>query len=127
MKFRPCFAVLFIGAFSAALPAAERAFRVHAVNKDSKFSACASIDVNHDGKLDIVSGGFWYEAPTFKKHFLRDVEQIRGRYDDYSNLPLDVNADGWTDLVSVNYRSQSLYWVEHPGEKIKTDPETAWT
>ena len=40
---------------------------------------------------------------------------IRGRYDDYSALPLDVNGDGRLDLVSVNYRSQSLYWVEHPG------------
>jgi hypothetical protein len=85
------------------------------------------IDVNHDGKLDIVSGGFWYEAPEWKKHFLREVEVIRGRFDDYSNLELDVNADGWTDIVSVNYRSKSLFWVEHPGEKIKSDPETPWT
>src|SRR5438067_1805239 len=106
----------------SSLLAGERQFVVHAIDKDSKISACAAIDVNHDGRLDIVSGGFWYEAPNWKKHFLREVEQIRGRYDDYSNLPLDVNGDGWLDLVSVNYRSQSLYWVEHPGEKIKADP-----
>ena len=24
-------------------------------------------DFNHDGKMDIVSGPFWYEAPDFKK------------------------------------------------------------
>ena len=80
----------------------------------------AVIDVNNDGKLDIVSGGFWYEAPAWKKHFLREVEVIRGRFDDYSNLEVDVNADGWTDIVSVNYRSKSLFWIEHPGEKIKS-------
>lgn len=90
-------------------------FRPHVVNADSTFSACAALDVNRDGKTDIVSGGFWYEAPNWKKHFLREVEMIRGRYDDYSNLPLDVNADGWTDLVSCNYRSQSIYWVRNPG------------
>src|SRR4030095_8926039 len=30
-------------------------------------------------------------------------------------------------LVSVNYRSQSLFWLEHPGEKIKSAPDTPWT
>jgi esterase/lipase len=97
------------------------------INPAAEFPACGVIDVNKDGKLDIVSGGFWYEAPAWKKHFLREVEVIRGRFDDYSNLEMDVNADGWTDIISVNYRSKSLFWLEHPGEKIKTDPETPWT
>lgn len=90
-------------------------FRTHVINAASEFSACAVFDVNHDGRLDIFSGGYWYEAPEWTRHRVRDVENIRGRFDDYSNLPLDVNADGWLDVVSVNYRSQSLYWVEHPG------------
>lgn len=123
-QFVACFCVTVVS--FAPSSAADRTFVAHTINKDSAFSACAAIDVNKDGKLDIVSGGFWYEAPAWKKHFLREVEQIRGRYDDYSNLPLDVNGDGWLDLVSVNYRSQSLYWVEHPGEKIKADPASPW-
>ena len=52
-------------------------FKVHTINAESEFSACAAIDVNRDGKLDIVSGGFWYEAPDWTKHFLREVEVIR--------------------------------------------------
>lgn len=128
-RFQMCLFGLLAGVMlvaHTALAAGERTFVVHAINKESSYSACAALDVNKDGKLDIVSGGFWYEAPKWKRHFLREVEQIRGRYDDYSNLPLDVNGDGWLDLVSVNYRSQSLYWVEHPGEKIKADPPAAW-
>ena len=96
------------------------------INRSSQYPACAVIDVNKDGKPDIVSGGYWYEAPEWKQHFLRDVEVIRGRFDDYSNLEYDVNADGWTDLISVNYRSKSLFWIEHPGEAIKTSPQTPW-
>src|SRR5262245_34343076 len=102
-------------------------FLPHDINPQSEFPACGIMDVNHDGKLDIVSGGFWYEAPEWKKHFLREVEVIRGRFDDYSNLEMDVNGDGWTDIISVNYRSASIFWIEHPGEKIKADPETPWT
>ncbi len=98
------------------------AFRRHTLNADSTYSACAVMDVNHDNAPDIVCGGFWYEAPTWKRRFLRDVEVIRGRFDDYSNLPLDVNGDGWLDLISANYRSQTLYWIEHPGAALG-----AWT
>ena len=104
----------------------ERRFEPHVINPTAEYPACAVFDVNRDGQADIVSGGFWYEGPAWKKHFLREVEVIRGRFDDYSNLPLDVSGDGWTDLVSVNYRSQSLYWVEHPGEKLLADPQTPW-
>ncbi len=54
----------------------------HEVNAMATFDSCAAFDVNGDGKPDIVSGGSWYEAPEWKQHFLRDVEQIRGRFDD---------------------------------------------
>lgn len=95
--------------------AAEPTFRVHLLDRESAFTSAAAIDVNGDGRLDVVSGGWWYEAPTWKRHFVRDVEFIRGRFDDYSHLQLDVNGDGRIDLVSANYRSQSLYWVQNPG------------
>jgi dienelactone hydrolase len=106
--------------------AADPAWRLHEIDPQAEYPACAVIDVNKDGKLDLVNGGYWFEAPEWKKHFLREVEVIRGRFDDYSNLPLDVNKDGWTDIISVNYRSKSLFWVEHPGEVIQTKPETPW-
>ena len=103
---------------SEAGPAGDVVFRRQAVNRDSEFGACAAIDVNRDGRLDIVSGGFWYEASDWLRRPTRQVEQIRGRFDDYSNLPLDVDGDGLLDLVSVNYRSRSLYWVRQPCDPL---------
>ncbi len=87
--------------------------------------AAAVFDVNKDGKLDIVCGGYWYEAPTWKKHFLRNVEIRNGRPDGYAHQVLDVNNDGWPDLVTVNWRTASIKWIEHPGKNIVNDPE--WT
>lgn len=90
-------------------------FRLHVVDSQSEHHSAAAFDVNLDGKTDIVTGGWWYEAPDWKKVKVREVEQIRGRFDDYSCLPFDVNADGFTDFISANYRSESIYWVENPG------------
>lgn len=114
-------ALLGLLSLSSVARAEEPGFRRTVINADSTYFACAVMDVNADGKLDIVSGGWWYAAPNWDKHFLRDVEEIRGRFDDYSNLPFDVNNDGRLDLISVNYRSESIYWVKHPGETVKSD------
>lgn len=100
---------------SSVLNADQPLFRHRVINADSTNCACAVLDVNADGQLDIVAGNFWYLAPNWEKHPVREVEQIRGRADDYSNLPLDVNKDGHTDLISCNYRSHSLYWIQNPG------------
>ena len=103
---------------SIALPlhaADDLAFRRHVINADSEFMAAAVFDVNKDGKLDIACGGFWYEGPTWKKHFLRNVEIRGGRPDGYAHQLLDVNGDGWPDIVTVNWRSSSIKWIEHPG------------
>lgn len=91
-------------------------FRRHLIQADSEFSAATAFDVNGDGRIDIVCGAWWYEAPDWKRHRFREIEQIRGRFDDYSNLALDVNQDGYTDIVSVNYRSKSLYWSRNPAD-----------
>lgn len=99
---------------------AERYFVPHTVNAESTYSAAAVMDVDRDGHSDIVCGGWWYRAPNWERHTVREVEMIRGRYDDYSALPLDVNGDGLLDLISCNYRSESLYWVEQPADSAGT-------
>jgi dienelactone hydrolase len=89
-------------------------FRVETIDADNEGAAAAAVDVDGDGKLDIMCGNYWYQAPDWTRRVAREVEVIRGRLDDYSNIPMDVDGDGRMDLVSCNYRSESIYWVKHP-------------
>ena len=108
---------VFVGAWlsvATASPLLSFPFEVVELNLDSTFSAAAISDIDLDGDLDVICGGWWYEAPNWKKHFVREVQEIRGRFDGYSHLPIDMDGDGDEDFINVNYRSQSIFWVERP-------------
>ena len=79
--------------------------------------SCAVMDVNGDGKLDIVSGENWYEAPKWTKHHFRDLPYSNFYIDNFSDLPLDVNGDGSMDIVGCSWFAKRLVWFENPGKK----------
>lgn len=119
-------AIVVMSQLLSLLPGQESvSFRRHVLSEDSQFSAATAFDVNRDGHMDVVCGAWWYEGPNWRRHRFREVQQIRGRYDDYSNLPLDVDRDGDLDIVSVNYRSRSLYWCRNPG--VHSGADDFWT
>ncbi len=78
------------------------------------FEAAGVLDVNKDGKLDILCGGYWYEAPDWKKHKVCDVHGEREYYDDFSTIPMEVNGDGYMDVVTGGWFGQTLVWRENP-------------
>ena len=107
--------MLFVLVVQSLLRGGDLHFEKHVINDKLDYSAAALIDVNHDAKLDVVCGGDWYEAPNWNRHAAADVPRIGGRPDGFSHLAFDVNRDGWTDVITVNYRSRSIKWMEHPG------------
>ncbi len=76
---------------------------------------CAFADINGDGKLDLVSGENWYEAPDWKKHRFRSLDYTNFYVDDFSILPLDVNGDGRVDLIDCAWFGKKIWWNENPG------------
>lgn len=98
-------------------------------------------DFNHDGKMDIVSGPFWYEGPDFKvRHeyapatetfkasnadgsvsVIPGFEGALGVKNSYSHaffcFTADINGDGWADIVVVGFPGQETYWYENPKNK----------
>jgi FG-GAP-like repeat len=75
----------------------------------------AVADMNRDGRLDIVSGEFWYEAPSWTPHRFREIEFNSQYIDNFSDLPVDVDGDGYPDVVSVSWFAKRLAWWKNPG------------
>jgi hypothetical protein len=76
-------------------------------------------DVNKDGRLDILAGTFWFESPSWKRHEIAKPEVFKTK--EYSNsflhFSLDVNQDGWIDLIRVGFPGEPATWYENPKNK----------
>jgi len=105
--------------------AGEPKWKQHTINGKSEFEAAGVLDVDGDGKLDVVSGDSWYQAPGWTRHPVREVARMGTYYNDFATLPLDVDGDGDVDFVTASYFGKDVAWVENPGktgEKWTTHP-----
>ena len=83
------------------------------------YESVAVFDVDRNDTLDILSGDFWYKGPRFRQRYLLGMQARHDQYyDDFSTIPMDVNADGRMDYVTGGWFGQTLRWVENPGQDI---------
>jgi hypothetical protein len=81
----------------------------------------AVADVNKDGKLDILNGEMWYEAPDWKPHEIRKPGNYGNGLGNYSNSfacwAEDLNGDGYPDLIVIAFPGAPCHWFENPAGK----------
>jgi hypothetical protein len=81
----------------------------------------AIADVNHDGKLDVLIGDSWYEAPSWAKHDIRKPGDYGDGLRKYSDCMTcwtdDLNGDGWADQIVIGFPGVPAYWYENPKGK----------
>ncbi len=85
------------------------------ISKDSEFEACGVADFDRDGDLDIVCGDAWYEAPDWTRHPIGLVRSVGGYRVDFADVPMDVDGDGWIDVVSCSWHDRGVFWRQNPG------------
>src|SRR5437588_10575482 len=87
------------------------------LDKVFRSEGVAVADVNRDGKMDVLTGEVWYEAPDWKMHEIRKSKDYRdGDKNVYSNSfacwAADVNGDGWADLICGGFPGAPGHWFE---------------
>ena len=137
-------AILFLTAFAIARasdPVPTGEFSKQQLSKHFWSEGANFGDFNKDGKMDIVSGPYWWEGPDFtKRHTYSDdaktstikkgdgtTEVIPGfkgalsNENEYSKNFLaytyDFNADGWTDILILGFPGEQSWWYENPQGK----------
>jgi hypothetical protein len=107
-------------------------------------------DFNHDGKMDVCGGPFWWEGPDFKvRHEFRPAAKTSkikqadgtevtiggyigglGNQNDYSDNFLtyvwDFNGDGWDDIIVYGFPGEKAYWYANPQGKKNAEGTEHW-
>ena len=119
VRFRACAALgLTFMVFTAAASAAGVEWKKTVIDGKFRSEGVAIADVNKDGKLDVLVGDSWYEAPGWTKHDIRKPGEYGDGLHSYSECMTcwteDVNRDGWADEIVVGFPGSPALWYENP-------------
>lgn len=91
----------------------EPRFLLHEIARDLS-EGVSVFDVDRDGRLDVVSGAFWYQAPDWKPHRFREVGSTNEYVINCGEFAVDVNGDGYEDILSAGWQEDGIFYYENP-------------
>jgi hypothetical protein len=113
----PAFLAAIVSLLNA--PAAAQQVEWEHIQIDSVFRSegVAVADLNRNGKLDVIAGDVWYEAPDWTMRAFRPVGEYdgsKGYSRSFANFAYDVNGDGWDDIIVIGFPGEPCHWYENP-------------
>jgi len=118
--------------------AAEPAFSRSQLSNQFWAEGANAGDFNKDGRMDIVSGPFWWEGPDYSRRHayapasesfrvtradgseetVPGFEGALGKNNAYSKnfiaFAHDLNGDGWDDILILGFPGEKSSWYENP-------------
>lgn len=142
----PVLTAAVLAAVLAAVPAASQdsasakkvAWKKTVLDTKFRSEGVTVADVNKDGKIDVLNGEYWYEAPDWKPHELQPPKDFGDGLKNYSRVfccwAEDLNGDGYPDLIVIDFPGAPCYWMENPkgahtddaGKPIHWKKHTIW-
>lgn len=100
----------------------DRTWKKTTLDTAFRSEGVAIADVNKDGKMDVLNGECWYEAPDWKRHDMKaSKDYTQGKNNVYSDTFAcwadDLNGDGYPDLIVINFPGAPCHWFENPKGK----------
>jgi hypothetical protein len=92
-------------------------FKKYTLTTDFVSEGVAVADVNKDGKVDVIAGAFWFQAPDWKQHEIVEGKSFNPAKEystSFLNFSMDVNLDEWVDLVFIGFPGTAGIWYENP-------------
>ena len=91
------------------------------IDPSFRSEGATAADVNRDGKIDVLAGDSWYEAPSWTRHDIRKAgdygDGLHGYSETFTAWADDINGDGWVDEIVVGMPGGPAAWYENPKGK----------
>jgi hypothetical protein len=131
-KFALLTASLFSGVSVLAADRVLHSFERLTLTTEFWSEGAGSGDFNRDGKLDVVSGPYWYAGPDFQKRHefylatqthtnkgnggpvVRRGWSPRVYSDNFFAFAHDFNSDRWPDILVIGFPGKDASWFENP-------------
>ncbi|MGH9934983.1 MAG: FG-GAP repeat domain-containing protein [Blastocatellia bacterium] len=102
-------------------PPGEVRFKKITLDREFRSEGVAVADVNRDGRMDVIAGNLWYEAPSWSPREIQAPKQFdaaKAYSNSFVNFAADINNDGWPDQIRIDMPgTHRVVWNENPKGK----------